>query len=81
MVTQLQDAVIVGGLLCDIHIQKTTASTNKSRLRICHSLRQNEYVDWKHSVLVTPFCEGVKPPYVDNRQPSTPEYMFYIVSR
>ena len=33
MVTRLQDVVIGGGLLGDMHIQKTTASTNKCRLR------------------------------------------------
>ena len=81
MVNQLQDAVIVGGLLGDMHIQKTTALTNRCRLRICHSLRQKKYVDWKHSVLFTPFCKEVKPPYVSNRRPTTPEYMFYTSYR
>ena len=81
MVIQLQDAVLVGGLLGDMHIQKTTASTNRCRLRICHSLKQKAYVDWKHSVLLTPFCKGIKPPYVANRRPSTPEYMFYTSYR
>ena len=77
MVIQLQDAVIVGGLLGDMHIQKTSASTNRCRLRICHSIRQKEYVDWKHSVLLTPFCKKTKPPYLDDRRLTTPEYMFY----
>jgi hypothetical protein len=81
MVTRLQDAVIVGGLLGDTHIQKTTASTNKCRLRFCHSFRQKEYVDWKHGVLLTPFCKGTKPPYVANRRPTTPEYMVYTSYR
>ena len=76
MVTPLQDAVIVGGLLGDMHIQKTSALTNKCRLRICHSLRQKEYVDWKHNVLLNPFCKGIKPPHVASRRPTTPEYMF-----
>lgn len=64
-----------------MHIQKTTASTNKCRLRICHSLRQKEYVDWKHSVLLNPFCKETKSPYVANRRPTTPEYMFYTSYR
>ena len=64
-----------------MHIQKTTALTNRCRLRICHSLRQKKYVDWKHSVLFTPFCKEVKPPYVSNRRPTTPEYMFYTSYR
>ena len=81
MVIQLQDAVIVGGLLGDMHIQKTTASTNRCRLRICHSIMQREYVDWKHSVLVTPFCKKTKPPYRDDRRLTTPEYMFYTSYR
>ena len=81
MVTQLQNAVIVGGLLGDMHIQKTTALTKRCQLRIYHSLRQKEYVDCKHSVFLTPFCKGKKPPYVANRRPTTPEYMFYTSYR
>lgn len=81
MVIQLQNAVIVGGLLGDMHIQKTTASTNRCRLRICHSIRQKEYVDWKYSVLVTPFCKKTKPPYRNDRRLTTPEYMFYTSYR
>ncbi len=81
MIIQLQDALIIGGLLGDMHIQKTSASTNRCRLRICHSLRQKKYVDWKHSVLLTPFCKKTKPPYVDNRQPITPAYLFYTSYR
>jgi hypothetical protein len=78
MVTPLQNAVIVGGLLGDMHIQKTPASTNRCRLRICYSLRQKEYVDWKHGVLLDPFCEGTKPPYLANPRPAKPEYMEYM---
>lgn len=80
MVTTEQDAVIVGGLLGDMHIQKTTASTEKCRLRFCHSLKQKQYVDWKHSVLLHPFCERVKPPYIENlrsERPTNLAYMFH----
>lgn len=42
-----QKALIIGGLLGDLHIQKTSAATGKCRLRFCHSLKQKDYVDWK----------------------------------
>lgn len=44
-VSRRQDALIVGGLLGDLHVQKTSASTERCRLRICHSVAQREYVD------------------------------------
>ena len=74
----LQHAVVVGGLLGDLHIQRTTASTQRCRLRVCHSVAQREYVDWKYRVLMEPFCEGVKPPHETAR---AGEYMFYTKYR
>lgn len=76
--TNLQHAVVVGGLLGDLHIQRTTASTQRCRLRVCHSVAQREYVDWKYRVLMEPFCEGVKPPHETAR---AGEYMFYTKYR
>lgn len=75
-VSKRQDAVIVGGLLGDLHIQKTSATTERCRLRICHSMAQREYVDWKHEVLRGPFCARTKPPF-ETARPG--EYLFYTM--
>jgi len=45
------DSFIVGGLLGDLHIQKTRAATQKSRLRFCHGIKQIKYLKWKYSIM------------------------------
>jgi hypothetical protein len=76
--TPLQHAVVLGGLLGDFHIQRTTASTQRCRLRVCHNIAQKDYVDWKYTVLREPFCKGVKPPH-ETARPG--EYVFYTMYR
>jgi len=76
--TPLQHAVVVGGLLGDLHIQKTTASTQRCRLRVCHNIAQRDYVDRKYAALKEPFCKGVKPPH-ETARPG--EYVFYTMYR
>lgn len=74
--TYLQHAIVVGGLLRDLHIQKTTASTQRCWLRVCHNVAQRTYVDWKYTVLAEPFCKGVKPPHETAR---AGKYVFYTM--
>lgn len=74
--TERQHALIIGGLLGDLHVQKTTAATQRCRLRICHGIAQREYVDWKHSVLRDPFCDKTQPPHETAR---SGEYVFYTM--
>jgi hypothetical protein len=45
------NAFVIGGLLGDLHIQKIRASTQKSRLRFCHGIKQIEYIKWKYNLL------------------------------
>ena len=78
LLTPLQQAVVVGGLLGDLHTQRTTASTQRCRLRVCHSIGQREYVYWKYTVLREPFCKSVKPPH-ETARPG--EYVFYTMYR
>lgn len=73
MVTTIQNCVIVGGLLGDLHIQKTSSSTNRCRLRFCHSIKQKEYVDWKYTIFKNDFCKKTQAPRQTNRN----EYAFY----
>jgi hypothetical protein len=47
----LLDAFVVGGLLGDLHIQKTQARTQKCRLRFAHGWKQSEYCYWKYRTL------------------------------
>jgi LAGLIDADG DNA endonuclease family len=54
--TSREHAVIIGSLLGDGFMQRSTSLTNKSRLRFCHSIKQKEYVDWKRTSL-TRLCE------------------------
>lgn len=51
-----QQAVLIGGFLGDMHIQKTAASTGNCRLRICHSIKQKRFVDWKYGIFKQDFC-------------------------
>ena len=73
MVTTSQNSVIVGSLLGDLHLQKNLSSTNRCRLRFCHSIKQKEYVDWKYTIFKDDFCKKTKAPYQTNRN----EYAFY----
>ena len=73
MITLYQNAVIVGGLLGDLHIQKNSGLTSRLRLRFCHSVKQKKYVDWKYAVFKNNFCKTTKLPYQTKRN----EYLFY----
>ena len=73
MITSYENAVIVGSLLGDLHIQKNSGLTSRCRLRFCHSIKQKEYVDWKYAVFKKNFCKTTKLPYQTNRD----EYLFY----
>nr|ACZ52950.1 endonuclease-like protein [Bryopsis hypnoides] len=70
-ITSEQNALIIGTLLGDGFLQKRA---QKVRLRICHSYRQKEYVDWKYRVLRS-FCERTQPPKKFIRQIGT-DYLF-----
>ncbi len=67
MVTTSQNSVIVGSLLGDLHVQKNLSSTNRCRLRFCHSIKQKEYVDWKYTIFKDDFCKKTQVPYQTNR--------------
>ena len=71
-----QKDLLTGGLLGDLHIQKSPASTGKCRLRFCHSVKQKEYLDWKYNILKDSFCKTTKPPYVETRRDGN-DYLFY----
>lgn len=73
MITSVENAVIVGSLLGDLHLQKNSRKTSRCRLRFCHSVKQKEYVDWKYAIFKNDFCKTTKPPYQTKRQ----KYMFY----
>lgn len=68
-VTENQKNLLIGGLLGDLYIQKTSSLTNTCRVRVCHSIKQKEFVDWKYSIFKEKnnFCENTKPPYIDKR--------------
>nr|YP_009105636.1 putative LAGLIDADG homing endonuclease [Xylochloris irregularis]YP_009105670.1 putative LAGLIDADG homing endonuclease [Xylochloris irregularis]AIT94369.1 putative LAGLIDADG homing endonuclease [Xylochloris irregularis]AIT94371.1 putative LAGLIDADG homing endonuclease [Xylochloris irregularis] len=81
--TPRQNAVLVGGLLGDLHIQKTPATTGKCRLRVCQNVNQKEFVDWKYAVFKN-FCDGTKPPFIEkrkNRDDLRSDYLFYTSYR
>lgn len=59
-VPEVQNGMIVGSLLGDAHLQKTKGSTQRCRLRMCHSVAQRQCVDWKHSLLLNPFCANTR---------------------
>lgn len=81
LLNEKQKNVLIGSLLGDLHIQQTLASTKKCRLRVCHSIKQKKFVDWKYSIFKKNFCESTKPPYIDKRKTKDGknkiEYIFY----
>jgi hypothetical protein len=74
----LQQAILIGGLLGDMHIQRSSASTQRCRLRFCHSTAQKDYVDWKYAQFKDGFCQTTKPPG-NTARPG--EYLFYTSYR
>jgi hypothetical protein len=81
--TEKQTAILVGGLLGDLHIQRTPSRTGRCRLRFGHSLKQKEYVDWKYQAFKRVFCEKTKPPFVEinHKKNAVSEYLFYTSYR
>jgi len=65
------NTLFIGTILGDGHVQKTQSKTQKCRLRVCHSLAQKEYVDWKYSQVMN-LCSS--PPKYDEKKQS---YQFY----
>lgn len=66
--TDKQTAVLIGGILGDLHIQKSLSITGRCRLRFCHSVKQKEFVDWKYEVFKKDFCKKIKPRFVEIRK-------------
>lgn len=73
--TTTQKAVLTGGLLGDLHIQKNTKA-NTCRLRFCHGVNQKEYCDWKYEIFKIPFCETTQAPFIEERTNGN-NYSFY----
>ena len=56
--TSTEHSIILGTLLGDGFLQKRA---QKARLRICHSSKQKQYVDWKYQQLIR-LCRRTSPP-------------------
>ena len=79
ILTQKQNAVLIGGLLGDLHIQKGKTQVGTCRLRFCHSIKQKEFVDWKYDIFKKDFCQTTKPPFIESE--IRPDYLFYTSYR
>ena len=73
--TDKQNAVLIGGLLGDFHIQRGKTQVETCRLRFCHSAKQKELVDWKYEVFRKDFCQTTKPPFIEFAIRN--DYLFY----
>lgn len=73
--TEKQNAVLIGGLLGDLHIQKGKTQVGTCRLRFCHSTKQKEFVDWKYEVFKKDFCQTTKPLFIESK--TRHDYLFY----
>nr|ACL80127.1 endonuclease-like protein [Flabellia petiolata] len=58
--TLTEHSIILGTLLGDGYLQKRA---QKARLRICHSIKQKQYVDWKYQQLIR-LCQRTQSPYL-----------------
>lgn len=72
----LKDAVLIGLLLGDLHLQKSDSSTGKCRLRLSHERKQKDYMDWIHQFFLD-WCKKTKPPYFEVNSKGYEEYLFY----
>nr|YP_009130580.1 putative LAGLIDADG homing endonuclease [Tydemania expeditionis]CEO91110.1 putative LAGLIDADG homing endonuclease [Tydemania expeditionis] len=61
--TSIEHSIILGTLLGDGFLQKRG---QKARLRICHSWKQKEYVDWKYQQLIR-LCQRTQKPIFSQR--------------
>ena len=61
--TLKEHSIILGTLLGDGFLQKRA---QKARLRICHSYKQKQYVDWKYQQLLT-LCQRTASPKSQQR--------------
>lgn len=61
--TETEHNIILGTLLGDGFLQKRSL---KARLRICHSYKQKDYVNWKYNQLRR-LCQRTKSPQIQNR--------------
>nr|YP_009367550.1 putative LAGLIDADG homing endonuclease [Pseudoneochloris marina]ARK14538.1 putative LAGLIDADG homing endonuclease [Pseudoneochloris marina] len=77
LLTQFEEAVFLGHLLGDGHIQKRGQSF---RSKISHSIKQKEYVEWKYEKLKR-LCDQNHPPkLVINKKANEQNYFFYLQS-
>nr|YP_009519117.1 hypothetical protein [Caulerpa verticillata]AYC65106.1 hypothetical protein [Caulerpa verticillata] len=60
--TLIEKSIILGTLLGDGFLQKRA---HKARLRICHSFKQKQYVNWKYQQLIR-LCNRTQPPKCKN---------------
>lgn len=72
--TNRQKSIIYGIILGDGYLQKT--GENNARLRIEHSLKQKEYIDWKYQELYNLFQN--KPKKVDRIHPKSKKMYSYL---
>ena len=85
--TPLQNGIILGGLLGDMHIQKNHKALNgNGNCRLCfsHSIKQKEYLLWKHKALLDPFCKKTQSVHLDRRKDKNDKsisYVFYTERR
>ena len=75
--TPLQSAIVLGGLLGDMHIQKNHEARDRNcRLRFSHSVEQRGYILWKHKASLDPFCKNTQGVHLEKRKDQ--RYSFYI---
>ena len=75
ILTQKQNAVLIGGLVGDLHIQKGKTQVGTCRLRFCHTIQQKEFADWKYEIFKKDFCQTTKPPFIESK--IRDDYLFY----
>lgn len=73
-----EKALLIGSLLGDGFLQKTSASTGKVRFRVSHSKAQENYLLYKYKILKR-FCVTVQPPtnFLDHGYPACKFYTAY----
>jgi len=74
ILSKTQKSIIYGLVLGDGYLQST--GKKNARLRIEHSYKQKEYIDWLYSKLENIFCE--KPKKINRLHPKTKQiYQYY----
>jgi hypothetical protein len=77
--TPTQEAILLGCILGDSHIQKTSAASGKCRFRVSHTFKHKDYVDWKYKVFKNFCAPNYEGPHIEGRKSPKSAFQAYLL--